>query len=171
MCTWDILNMGHYLHYLYHSWSLVTQQGENTDLCPSTENWVKDLLSLAPPIRIRPSFPFSQYLLSGSFLKSHPYPSESRQNENYNHRKLINLIPWTTALCNSMKLWAMPCRGTQNGWKVLTKYGPLEKAMANHFSILALRTPWTIWKGKRYAEKWTPQVSRCPICYWRRVEK
>ena len=26
--------------------------------------------------------------------------------------------------------------------------GPLEKGMANHFSILALRTPWTVWKGK-----------------------
>ena len=27
-------------------------------------------------------------------------------------------------------------------------FGPLEKGMANHFSILALRTPWTVWKGK-----------------------
>ena len=26
-------------------------------------------------------------------------------------------------------------------WRVLTKCGPLEKGMANHFSILALRTP------------------------------
>ena len=26
-------------------------------------------------------------------------------------------------------------------WRVLTKRGPLEKGMANHFSILALRTP------------------------------
>ena len=34
-------------------------------------------------------------------------------------------------------------------WKVLTKYHPLEKGMANHFSILALRTPWTVWKGKK----------------------
>ena len=25
---------------------------------------------------------------------------------------------------------------------------PLEKGMANHFIILALRTPWTVWKGK-----------------------
>ena len=33
----------------------------------------------------------------------------------------------------------------------LTKRGPLEKAMANHLSILALRTPWTLWKGKK---KW-----------------
>ena len=26
---------------------------------------------------------------------------------------------------------------------------PLEKGMANHFSILALRTPWTVWKGRK----------------------
>ena len=33
-------------------------------------------------------------------------------------------------------------------WRDLTECGPLEKGMANHFSILALRTPWTVWKGK-----------------------
>ena len=26
-------------------------------------------------------------------------------------------------------------------WRVLTKHGPLEKGMANHVSVLALRTP------------------------------
>ena len=31
-------------------------------------------------------------------------------------------------------------------WRVLTKRGPLEKGMANDFSILAFRTPWTVWK-------------------------
>ena len=25
----------------------------------------------------------------------------------------------------------------------------MEKGMANHFSIFALRTPWTVWKGKK----------------------
>ena len=30
-------------------------------------------------------------------------------------------------------------------WRVLTEHGPLEKRMANHFSILASRTPWTVW--------------------------
>ena len=42
--------------------------------------------------------------------------------------------------------WAMPCRASQDGLVmvgVLTKRGPLEKGMANHFSILALRTPRT----------------------------
>ena len=31
----------------------------------------------------------------------------------------------------------------------LTKHGPLEKGMANDFSILALRTPWRAQKGKK----------------------
>ena len=44
----------------------------------------------------------------------------------------------------------------------------LDKEMANHFSILALRIPWAVWKAKRYdTERWTPKVSRCSICYWR----
>ena len=40
-----------------------------------------------------------------------------------------------------------PPKTDRSWWRVLTKLGPLEKGMANHFSILALRTPWTIWKG------------------------
>ena len=50
----------------------------------------------------------------------------------------------------------MPCRATQDGvaldrswWRVLKKCGPLEKGMANYFSTFALRTPWTVWKGKK----------------------
>ena len=42
-------------------------------------------------------------------------PSEGRQNENHRHRKLTNLITWTTALSNS----AMPCRVTQDGWVMM----------------------------------------------------
>ena len=61
-------------------------------------------------------------------------------------------------------------RQTGHGWRVLTKCGPLWKGMANHFSTPALRTPWTVWKGKKDTERWTPQVGRCPICYWRSVE-
>ena len=34
-------------------------------------------------------------------------------------------------------------------WRGLTKCGPLEKGMANHFSIFALRTPWTVQKGEK----------------------
>ena len=57
-------------------------------------------------------------------------------------------------------------------WRVLTKHGPLEKEMANHFSILTLRTPWTVWKCKKEdIERWCSQVHRYPICCWRRVKK
>ena len=31
--------------------------------------------------------------------------------------------------------------------------------MANHFSILALRTPWTVWKGKKI-RYWKDEYSR-----------
>ena len=57
-----------------------------------------------------------------------------------------------TALSNSMKQWAMLHRATQadgSWWGLWTKRGPLEKGMANYFSIVALRNPWTVWKGKR----------------------
>ena len=42
---------------------------EETQPHPSTENWIQDLLNMAPPIRTRPSFPLSQSLPSGSFHK------------------------------------------------------------------------------------------------------
>ena len=46
---------------------------------------------------------------------SYPLPPEGRQKENHNHRIGIKLITWITALSNSVKLWAMPCRVTQDG--------------------------------------------------------
>ena len=72
--------------------------------------------------------------------------SEGRHT-NHNHRKLVNLITWTTALFNSMKLshavWGPPKMG-RSWWRGLTECGPLEKRMANYVSILALRTPLTV---------------------------
>ena len=80
---------------------------------------------------------------------------KGRQDENHNHRKLIT---WITALSNSMKLWAMPCRATQTDrswWTILTKRGPLEKGMAKHLVFLP-------WEPHEQYERWTPQVHRCP---------
>ena len=81
----------------------------------------------------------------------------------------------------------MLCRVPQvdgSWWRVLTKCDPLEKGMANHLSILALRTPWTVWKGKKWefreAQMWEPiqeanysqysiyreraRISQVPVC-------
>ena len=46
------------------------------------------------------------------------------------------------SLSNSMKLSHLgPPKTEASWWRGLTECGPLEKGMANHFSILALRTP------------------------------
>ena len=44
--------------------------------------------------------------------------------------------------------WVGPPKTDGSWWRGLTECGPLEKGMENHFSILALKTPWTVWKGK-----------------------
>ena len=70
--------------------------------------------------------------------------------------------------------WLQPCLTQWNyeaslvgppkrsGWRVLTKHGPLEKGMANHFNILALRTAWTVWKGKTvtHSKSWYTALVR-----------
>ena len=63
-----------------------------------------------------PSFPLSQSLPSGSFHKPLILLYQRADIVNPNYRKLANLITWTTALSNSMKLWAMLCRATQDRW-------------------------------------------------------
>ena len=45
-----------------------------------------------------------------------------------------------------MPMWQPRTGGSW--WRGLTECGPLEKGMVNRFSILALRTLWTVWKGK-----------------------
>ena len=49
-------------------WPQVNKR-EGTQLHSSTENWIKDLLSMDLPIRTRLSFSLSQYLPSGNFHK------------------------------------------------------------------------------------------------------
>ena len=104
---------GHYLPYLHHSLALGQMTGREHS--PALQQNIGLKIYWA-----RPSFLLSQSLPSGSFHRS-PFSegsfpfSEGRQTGNHNHRKLTNLITWTTALSNSVKLWARPCRATQDG--------------------------------------------------------
>ena len=77
---------------------------EGTQPCPSTESWIKDLLSMASPIRTRPSFALSQSLPSGSFHEPLILILQRADRMKTTIRKLSKLITWTTALSNSMKL-------------------------------------------------------------------
>ena len=49
-----------------------------------------------------------------------------------------------------LQLWFIKPMWVQNFWLLLlTKCGPLEKGMANNFSVLAMRILWTVWNGKK----------------------
>ena len=63
----------------------------------------------------RPSFPFSQSLPSGSFHKPLILILQRADRMKTTIRKLSKLITWITALSNSVKLWAIPGRATQDG--------------------------------------------------------
>ena len=116
---------------------------EGTQPHPSTENWIKDLLSMVPPIRTRPSLPHSQFLPLGSLHSPLTYQRGDRMKTiitepNWSHRSQPCLTQWN---------YETPCRPPKmdgTWWRVLTKHGPLEKGMANHFSIPGWRTPWTL---------------------------
>ena len=83
---------------------------EETQPHPSTENWIKDWLSMAPSIRI---WIPPQSLIRKLPLASYCSPSNRLKTT---IKKLTNLITWTTALSNSVKLWATPCMATRDRW-------------------------------------------------------
>ena len=96
---------------------------------------------------------FSQSLPSGSFhnplilLHQRADRLKTTITENYpiwSHGPQPCLTQWNHEPCR-----VGPLKKDRSWWRVLTKCGPLEKGMANYFSILALRTPWTVWRGKK----------------------
>ena len=90
---------------------------EGTQPCPSTENQDERYTEHGPTHQNKTQFPPQSVSPIRKFPRaSYPFPSEDRQTENHNHRKLNNLITWITALSNSMKLPAMPCGATQDRW-------------------------------------------------------
>ena len=85
---------------------------EGTHLCPLTENWTKDLLSMALPIRTRPNFPLSQAGSIRFISLSIRGPTERKPQS----LKTNPTDHMTIALSTSMKLWAMSCRANQDWW-------------------------------------------------------
>ena len=68
----------------------------------------------------------------------------TKNEPNWSHGPQPCLTQWNYEPC-----CVGPPKTDGSWWRVLTKRGPLEKGMAKHFSILPLRTPWTVWKGKK----------------------
>ena len=72
--------------------------------------------------------------------------------ENKNHRKLTNLITWTTALSNSVKLWAMPWRATQDGCVMvdsLTKWWSTGEGNGKPLQCSCLENPMNSMKRQK----------------------
>ena len=114
-CTGPFEGGHRYLHYLHHS--LVSGQTAGREHNSTHQQEIGWMIYWT---WLRPS---EQYPVSPTVSLSHQEASKSllslslrgQTDENHNHRKLSNLITWTTALSNSMKLWGMPCRATQDG--------------------------------------------------------
>ena len=94
---------------------------------------------------------------------------------NHNHRKLVNLITRTPVLSNSVKLshamWGHPRRAGHGGevWQNVVHW---RREWQTTSVFLPWEPPWTVWKGKMIGYwKGNSQLGRCPICYWRSVEK
>ena len=107
----------------------------------SAFRWAYYSFSLQPVLLIR-TIPQASY----------PHPSVGRKNEKHNHRKLTKLITWPQPCLthwNYESYLVGPPKMDRSWRRVLIKHGPLEKGVANNFSILAMRTSWTVWKVKK----------------------
>ena len=64
----------------------------------------------------------------------------------------ITALSWQMGLCNSKKLWGMPCRGTQDGWVIVKSSDKTWFTGGGNGKSLQYscwRTPWTGWNDKK----------------------
>ena len=86
---------------------------------------------------------FDLRVQNGAGQKANREP-QSQKTKQTSHGPQPCLTLWNYEPCR-----VGPPKMDGSWWRVLLKRGPLEKGMADCFSILALRTPWTVWKGKK----------------------
>ena len=140
-------------HYLYHS--LTSGQTTRREHSPTHQqkneikiNWAWPCLSEQDPVFPSVSLPwgsFHEHLILIHQRTDRLKTTIPENLPNWSHGPQ----PCLTQLNNE------PCSvgpgKDRSCWRVLTKCDPLEKGMANSFSIPALRTPWSAWKGKKIA--------------------
>ena len=86
----------------------------------------------------------------------------------------ITALSWQSGLCNSMKLWTMPCKATQDRQIIAESSDKMWSTGGGNG-----KPPYFLWephelykRQKRYdTKRWVPQVWRCPTCYWGRGEE
>ena len=100
--------------------------------------------------------------------RAHTLKPYSQKTSQSNHTR-------TTALSNSMKL-SHACGATQDGRVMVERSDRMWSTGEGNGKPLqysCLENPMNSVKrlNDRDTERGTPQVSRCPVCYWRSVEK
>ena len=168
------LEGGH--HYPYHS--LATCQTTGREHSPTHQQKIGLKIYWAWPwtSEKHPDSSTASPSYQEAYTASCLYPSEGRPNGNHNYRKLRKLITWITALSNSVKLWAIPCRATQDRQIMVESSDEMWSTGEGNGKPLqysCLENPMNSMQREKRddTERWNPQVGRCPICYWRRVEK
>ena len=129
------------------------------------------------PVNIQGWFPLGLIDLISLQSKglSRVFSNTTVQKHQFFGTQLSLLITWVIALSNSVKLWAVPCRTTQDRRVVVESSdktwftGEVNGKPLQHS---CLENPMNSMKRQKDKTlKWTPHDSRYPICYWRRVEK
>ena len=133
-------------------WPQFKQQEGNTALL-STENWIKIYWAWPHPSEQDPGSPsVSLSYLEASMTLFHdppPWPSIRGQPEwKPQSEKMKQTDQWKYEPC-----LVEPHKMDGSWWRLLTKCAPLERGLTNDFSILALKTPWTVGKGKKIGLK------------------
>ena len=162
----------HYLYYLHHSWASDQATGREYSPTHQQKMGLKIYWTWPRPSEQDPVSP-SVSPIRKFPLASYPYPSEGRQTENHNYRKLIKLIPWTTGLPSSMKLWAMLCRATQDGQVMVEssdKTWSTGEGNGKPLQYSCLENPMKIWKGKNIWHWKMNSPSQKKTIEWERLE-
>ena len=112
-------------------------------LCPASFCTPRPSLPVTPGVSWLPTFAFQSPIMKRtSFLGV----SSSRS------LGLHRTIQLQHCLTQCKPCHVGPPKTDESWWRGLIECHSLEKGMANHFSILASRTPWTVWKGKKIGQ-------------------
>ena len=94
------------------------------------------------------------------------------------HKTSTSPLSWQRSLHNSMELWTMLCRATQDGQIIVkssdktcfTRGGNGLLHYSCHENSMNSMKRQKIWRQKMSPPHPLPQVGRWPICYWGRAE-
>ena len=134
----------HYLHYLPIDWS----NNQGREHSPALQQKIG--LKVYWLAQNKTQFPLSQSLPSGSFHKPLILLHQRADRLQTSHRTLTNLTTWTTALFNSVKLWAMLCGATQNGWVMVESSDKMWFHWKREWQITSVFLPWEYSPHKQY---------------------